>query len=365
MLPTPFGELSSIDINERATQQDILFYDKHQLLEGLVAENHVDQILEKTVQDEERLVRLNVTSVLAGSSKSQKRYVLVLDQGCEPDLLRAYLSQLTKRFIVKLVRYDEAARDFVTHPGKYVEDVALDGSYGNLVKALNRNPVFIPIAEAIKDPTRQKQGFWGQLVGAYGDRLGTDVVLPRIFKNFAIQPYFDRGVWDIDRVFWDAQSRLFSVFEVKHKFPSGSGKYPLSFGINVGSVGMLLDLAEAGFRCFHTIMVKPYWNKGVSVTFLFNNLEARKHVLFCGKNFDRNEFLQLSQKKAYSAPSDTSLTGSNTLPFVFFDAVSLFRIGLLDDPDLSRQFALAITEQLQGHVTDDELRSHKLSWPPQ
>jgi hypothetical protein len=48
---------------------------------------------------------------------------------------------------------------------------------------------------------------------------------------------------------------------------------------------------------------------------------------------------------------------------VFFDAASLFRIGLLDNPDLSKQFALAITGQLQTHVTDDELRSHRLSWP--
>lgn len=78
-LPTPFGELSLLELNDQETQQKVLFFDKRQLLEGLVAENHVDQILEKTVHDEERLVRLNVTSVLAGSSKFKKQYVLVLD----------------------------------------------------------------------------------------------------------------------------------------------------------------------------------------------------------------------------------------------------------------------------------------------
>jgi len=364
MLPTPFGELSSLDLHEQETQQKILFYDKHQLLEGLVAENHVDQILNKTVQDEERLVRLNITSVLAGSSRSQKRYVLVLDQGCEPDLLNVYLAQLAQSFNVKLVRYDDTARDFLTHSGRYVTDVTLDASYGALVKTLNPNPTFAPIASAIKDPTRQKQGFWGQLVGAYGNKLGSDVVLPRIFKNFAIQPYFDRGIWDIDRVFWDRQSGLFSVLEVKHKYPSGSGSYPLSFGINVGSIGMLLDFARIGFRCFHTIMVKPYWDKNASVTFLFNNLEARKHVLFCGKNFDRQLLQQLAAKVPSLAPAETSLTGNKPLSFVFFDASSLFRIGLLDDQSLSKQFALAMTDQLQVRVTDEELRGHRLSWPP-
>lgn len=361
MLPTPFGELSSLDLNDQQTQQNILFYDKHQLLEGLVAENHVDQILEKTVQDEKRLIRLNVTSVVAGSSKSQKRYVIVLDHGCEPDLLRAYLLRLARGFNVKLVRYEVTARDFLTHSGRYVENVVLDTSYGLLVRALNSSPTFAPIASAIRDPTRQKQGFWGQLVGAYGSKLGSDAVLPRIFKNFAIQPYFDRGIWDIDRVFWDAQSRLFSVLEVKHKYPSGSARYPLSFGINVGSIGMLLDLATIGFRCFHTIMVKPYWDKGISVTFLFNHLEARKHVLFCGKNFDRDQLQQLFAKAPSLAPAETSLTGRKPLPFVFFDASSMHRIGLLDDQDLSKQFALALTDRLRILVTDDELRSHRLN----
>ena len=83
----------------------------------------------------------------------------------------------------------------------------------------------------------------------------------------------------------------------------------------------------------------PYWNKGVSVTFLFNNLEAWKHVLFCGKNFDRNLLQQLVAAKAPSlAPAETSLTGKKPLAFVFFDTSSLFSIGLLDDQNLSKQF---------------------------
>jgi hypothetical protein len=155
MLATPFGPLSSLSLDDLQTQQEIVFYDKHQLLEGLVAENHVDQILQKAVEAEKRLVRLDVTSVLAASSKSKRKYVIVLDQGCEPTLLKNYLSQLTLSFNVKLVRYEAAAKDFLTHTTPYVDGVSLDASYGELVTALNPTPVFAPIATAIKDPTRQ------------------------------------------------------------------------------------------------------------------------------------------------------------------------------------------------------------------
>lgn len=38
MLTTPFGELSTLDLENPETQQRVLFYDKHQVLEGIVAE---------------------------------------------------------------------------------------------------------------------------------------------------------------------------------------------------------------------------------------------------------------------------------------------------------------------------------------
>lgn len=359
MLLTPFGELSSIDLNDQATQQKILFHDKHQLLEGLVAENHIDQIL-TSAQRGGRLVRLKVTSVFAKTGKAAKPYVLVLDHGCETKLLNAYLAQLAKTFNVKLVRYDENLRKFFTHSAPYTENITLDSSYGTLVKKMVSETEFALIAERIKNVSRQMQGFWGQMVSPYGSKLGLEVVLPRIFKNFAVQPYFNEGVWDIDQVYWDTQDHVFSVLEVKHKFPSDTGTFPLSFGINLGSVKMLLALHTAGFRCFHCIMVKPYWDKRVSITFLSNNLEARKNVLFCGKNFSREELEQLSKKKPWFAPSDTSLTGQKRVPVVFFGASSLFRIGLLDDSDLPERFALAITDQLKIQLTDGELRRRKL-----
>lgn len=167
--------------------------------------------------------------------------VLVLDQGTPTDLLHPYLTQLAKPFFAKLVRYDSERRQFLTHKDNYREGVVADEPLERLTEVLGAHQI-TSVAINVKDPTRQQQSFSGQLVGAYGKRLGREVVLPRIFKNFAVQPYFNRGVWDLDRIYCDSARRTYGVIEMKHKYPFGMRA--LQFGINCGSCGVLRDLGS-------------------------------------------------------------------------------------------------------------------------
>ena len=270
MLTTPLGDLATLDLNNDSTQEQVLYYDKHQLLEGLVAEDVVDQVLNQMMQRQRNLSRLDVVSVVAAQKATTVKTVFVLDQGAPPEDLHNYVLQLRRGFSVRLVRYDNKSREFVTHNGEYTREIPLDKSLGEILRALEPNPRFPEIDTKIKDIIRQKQGFWGYLSGAYQTNIGMRLVLPRLFKNFAIQPYFDAGVWDIDRTFL-GRSGQFYVIEVKHKFPFGLGK--LKFGINRGSASALCKLSEAGFTCFHSIMVKPYWDDTHSVTYLSMSLK--------------------------------------------------------------------------------------------
>lgn len=359
MLRTPFGDLTTLNLRDPDTQQLVLFYDKHQILEGLVAENAADQVLEGALTSDSSLTPLRVVSVVGARSDSHKRTVLVLDQGTAPKLLHSYLEQLAQQFGVKLVRYDSAARDFITHPGVYRPGTELTDSYGALTQKL-RSRGLTKVESAVRNEMRQQQGFWGQLVGAYGDRLGDSVVLPRLFKNFAVQPYFDRGVWDIDRVYWDGRRQAYGVIEVKHKYPFGKEPRPLKFGINCGSCGVLRDLASVGFLCFHSIMLKPYWNDIQTVTYLFNDMKARSRVLFCGKHFSFEELDALYHQPAKTSPGKTTLTGQGDLQYVSFLASNLHRIGMLNDSDISERFAAALHDELQEYVTDAEIRDLRL-----
>jgi hypothetical protein len=363
MLSTPLGDLTTLDLSDPQIQQAVLFYDKHQLLEGIVAENHIDQILDAALGSDPHLKPLNVVSVMAATSKNKLRTVLVLDQGTATELLNPYLLQLAVKFPTKLVRYDPEKRDFITHKGQYTEGSALDKPYGELVKALGSSGGFAGVQSAVRDELRQKQGFWGQLVGAYGDRLGRSVVLPRLFKNFAVQPYFDRGVWDIDRVYQDTRQNTFGVIEVKHKYPFGKDPWPLQFGLNCGSCSVLRDLAGAGFQCFHSIMVKPFWKDSVSVTYLFNDVQARSRVMFCGKRFSFTELDALYRQRARRSPQKTTLTGQGEMEYVSFPASSLYKVGLLNDPDLPAKFAGALSGLPQLRITDQELQTLRMDKP--
>lgn len=79
-----------------------------------------------------------------------------------------------------------------------------------------------------------------------------------------------------------------------------------------------------------------------SVTYLFNNMEARSRVLFCGKHFTLTELEQLYKQRSRRSPSKTTLTGQGGLEYVSFAASTLRRIGKLNDQDLSKQLAAAL-----------------------
>ncbi len=357
MLPTPLGDITTLDLDDPVTQETVLYHDKHQLLEGLVVEDVVDQILDQMMARQRSLSRLNVVSVVAASKGATTRTVFVLDQGASRDELNLYLARLQHEFLVRLVRYDAGSRDFVTHAGPNAWDGPLEVSLGDALREREPNPHFCKIDESIKDAMRQRRGFWGYLSGSCKSKLGRAVVLPRLFKNFAVQPYFDGGVWDVDRVLLGKSGRFY-VMEVKHKFPFGAGR--LKFGINRGSANVLYALSRTGFCCFHAIMVKPYWDDMHSVTYLFNELETRKRVVFCGRIFTESELQELLRQPSSRSPAKTSLTGSRTLDYVSFHASSLYRIGSLDDPELPAQFARALIGQLPEHISDEDLRSSRM-----
>lgn len=360
---TPLGNLKTLDLENAEIQKSILYYDKHQILEGLIAEQVVDQIIGKMLATQRQLGGMDVTSLIAAIRGGQRQHAFVLAFSEQSEEIQLYLQALARKYAVHLVRYDSRECDFRTHHGAYngqtfasldtllsVELVTITGRTGENFPAIH---------EDVRSLLRQEQSYWGFLKSVYADNLAKCVLLPRIFKNFAVQPYFD-FLWDIDRVLFGRVSRSFYVVEVKHKYPFfGNGE--LRFGVNAGAIRLLNDLAGIGFRCFHSIMVKPYWIDDRSVMYLFNDIEARKNVLFCGKLLSDVELRSILKSRRSSSPAKTSFTGQKLTDYYFFPASWLHRIGELDADSLAGNFARALHGELNIPISDNELRALKLS----
>jgi hypothetical protein len=328
-MQTPLGELAGLDLSDHDLCQRILALDKHRLAEGLVVESLFDQYLAAFPRKGEDVPFLiDADTAIARNPGGGVSYAFVWDRGSAKGLGR-YLRALGSRYSAWLVRFDESMHDFVaagTEEGRLASDWSPLHDVARRLSGL-QTARDVGVDPSVRDPRRINQSFWGYLSAHYGDDLGRRVVLPRLFMNFGIQPWF-RYVWNIDRIY--LQGDQLWHLEIKHKYPIQGN--PLTFGLNDGELRLIGDLARCGLRSLHTIIVKPRWNKETSSMLLTNDMSARAAAAVIGREISAEDVRQaLAQRAGLSGP-DTSFSGRSALVFRSLPASDFSVFGTLGMP---------------------------------
>ena len=348
---TPWGLLSNLDANDVDLAFQIIFSDKDTLVEGLVVENTFDQILQPLMQDQQNpFTVLNIETVIA--SHEGKRYAFVWARDFRLGLGR-YLQALCNVTTVYLTTFTlgdfwaEPYRDGgrVRHERERLTDVAQNIS--------GRKPKTRQVHASVRDPERIKSAFWGFLSNVYGDDLWAKVILPRLFINHGLSPYFPQ-VWNLDRVCL-YRGRLW-LLEVKHKFPFGNDR--LCFGINKGELQNISLLQTAGIQCLHALLIKPDWNKGASAMYLFNQRSLKDRVAVIAMNLGK-EAADLLTTKVRKAPNYTSASGETTVEYFLLHAQKFAYMGTLaeSDPAIAGRLRTMLDGKSLEPINDDVLKS--------
>lgn len=324
---TPWGQLKDLDLTDSELCATILAQDKHQLTEGLVVENLFDQIIDAVPASLPGALLLDVETAIVDTGRSPDRWHAFVWARSRTDGLGRYLKALGKRFRTWLVELDVATGTFIAHERREGKATGETQPLPVLMKALaNRSPAAVTVAEAVRDQHRQRLGFWGFLSDAYGDKLGERVILPRLFLNHGIQPWF-RAVWNLDRILIHGDDIW--MLEIKHKYPMSRGA--LAFGVNDGELGVIRLLGEAGIRCFHAIIVKPQWTAKTGAGYLFNRLAHRERAALIGVELDRIRINGMFDGSRGLSPAHTTFSGEGRIGFRSIPAAQFGRIGWASD----------------------------------
>ncbi|MHB1643236.1 MAG: hypothetical protein ACYCS8_11360 [Acidithiobacillus sp.] len=262
-LLTPFGPLKDVSLDNIEQLKEMLIRsDKSRMLEGLVIEAVFNDYLSKLSGQGIEVLPISLVRTLTVKNRpnSRQKHVnswWVWDRsgnGQAATELRGLLAPRphSEEFLFDCY-YNEVERDFFMKEWDGMQNIPIQ-SY-MLEKRRQSKPEFRTPSESVIDEHRSQQAFWAGISSQYGDDLFRNVVLYRLFKNCAIQPFFN-GVWDIDSLVQLPDGKLMQL-EVKHKYPRverGNGN--LSFGINNGQLSVMLDLARRGIKTLHMIMVK-------------------------------------------------------------------------------------------------------------
>lgn len=357
-METPWGHLKDIDFSDLELCQTILAEDKHQLSEGLVVESIFDQIIDAVPDFRRGAVLLDIESAVVDTRRSPDRWhIFVWARSRGPGLGR-YLSALERQSRPWLVELEHSTGTFLTREWK---DGATIGAWRPLESVMSelakgRRPK-LAVAKDVRDGERQKLAFWGFLLGYYGDQLGARVVLPRLFLNHGIQPWF-RAVWNIDRILVDGDDIW--ALEIKHKFPFG--RSGLRFGINDGELNWIRLVGEAGIRCFHAILAKPSWTKDSGSGYLLNRIALKERAALIGVELDRPRVRAMFEGKQGTSPEYTTFSGSGSLSYRSLPASDFVQIGMMSDirSDLASNMSLALAGHPLPGVTDRWLRNLRI-----
>ena len=372
-LLTPFGPLKDIPLDDVDQLKEILVRsDKSRMLEGLVIEAVFNDYLSKLLGQGIEVLPISLVRTLTvkRQSNSEKKFVTswwIWDHSEDDQAateLRGLLAPRShdKEFLFDCY-YNEAERDFFMKEWDGIQNIPIQ-SY-MLEKRGQSEPQFSIPSESVIDEHRSQQAFWAGISSQYSDDLFRDVVLYRLFKNCAIQPFFD-GVWDIDSLARLPDGKLMQL-EVKHKYPRverRNGK--LSFGINDGQLSVMLDLAQRGIKTLHMIMVKPIWSKDLGTGYLLNRIGHRKNVLFLAKLLDKETLLQIQSGQSCQTGAEQSFTGRTGQKARYVDASEFQFLGTLDDPveDVARNISLAATGTLDRPASDRLLKESQIQRAP-
>lgn len=353
-METPWGHLNDLNLADHELASRILGADKHQLVEGLVVECLFDQIVENvSTASGQKVIALDVESVVVDTMRNEERWLAFIWVRSMSEGLGRYLAALEKCLVPYLVTFKDG--EFIASrvlggkravPARPLQELMMELSGGRMTP--------FRVDSSVKNADRQRQAFWGFISDYYKGNIGDRVVLPRIFINCAIQPYF-RSVWNLDRIF--IVDKDVWLFEVKHKFPMD--RSGLSFGINDGEIKILDMLAGAGIRCLHTILVKPYWTKDVGSMYLLNSLNVRGCAAVIATVLDEATTAKIMGKQSGRSGAHTSITGSSGLSFKSIAAVDFKVLGLLSDHPAAlaaKMFAVMTGSTTNSSVSDAWLR---------
>jgi len=356
-LVTPFGALDALDVASEEQQMRILSLDKHQMLEGIVAEGAFRSFLDRLGGLGAALLPL---SVVKGADPGGDPVWWVWDRGDKAgEAFRTVARPLRDAgATVARCRYDPGRMDFLMRmAGREPEPVqtCLMRHRGLSEPDFSRLP-----AATVREPGRSMRAFMGGIQGMFGSpsEVFSQVVLERMFKNFVLSPFF-RYLWDVDHLLSLPDGRVMQ-FEVKHKYPFGA-RDRLRFGINTGQVRLMHELACAGIETLHMIMVKPVWNDRVSTGYMLNDLAMREHVLILARRIGLGDTEAMLGQQASRSGSKTAFGGRGGLRYVPVPVDGFHLLGTLDDPAdvVAGNMLAAASETLEAPVTSGMLQQHR------
>ena len=366
-LTTPLGRLADLDLSDHDVCASLLAEEKHQLIEGIVFESVFDQYVDAMHQASDGALRPvpveTVIATLPSPIQAARVFGAFVWAKQRTQGLGRLLAALEARYRVWLVEWHSEPRAFFATP------VSRGHSAGDpqpleevCAAASGRNPTPVVVAPDVRDRYRINQSVWGYLSSHYGDGLGTKVVLPRIFINWGVQPWFG-GVWNLDRVFLYGD-QLWHM-EIKHKYPMERAG-TLRFGINDGELGQIANVLDCGLRSLHVVTVKPFWARQSGSMYLLHNFEARSRAAILAKELTLSEVSSALRGAPARAGAHTSLTGRAGVPFRSFKASTFRMAGALSDPP--SQIAAAFVSQMRGGqlppaCTDGEIRALRITAP--
>jgi len=363
---TPFGSIEEVVKNSRF--KDVLCFDKHQLLEGRIIQNYMDQILSDPAFkgvvgeiDAEIGIAIGRPRYKIPIDKKDKLKELVKEAGGRliwdsqtklwtlswlredeaPEELKEYfvgvvsyafvwyrnitpaltelLNRLTQAFVVYPVFYDVARFEFLITEHSYVAGNFNPPSvllHEGLRKLTGREPREFVVNDEVRTRQRQDAAYHGAIETAYGPELFDKVVLPRILMNFGIAAFFYPV--DVDRIFYVLKGSGFDfwAFEVKHKYPETRkfGVEPF-FGINNSELRALQLLLSCSINVLHTILVKPVWNDTLSTMQLYMRNNMREAALLIYRVIDQEYVNQVLSRPMGVSGGKTTLTGGGTLQY--------------------------------------------------
>lgn len=345
---TPLGYFpEDVDLTNLTSNDSFLAREKHQLLEGLVIEYVAEQFITTpvlkeiiTILDVVTIITRGIPDDRSNASDQYCSFIWNRDESNIDDYISILQNLSTGCINTTYICKENNLKFFATKPTD-PKWLPLQTYLRNKRNITDIKKIKFPqINENSKNNARQLSTILGRLQPAYKSNIVKDVILPRIFKNYIVQPFFRSG-WDLDRIF-RYQGRLWE-FELKHKFPIDNysffedindteNRYCLSFGINEGQANIMKLLAEQGLNTLHLILVKPRWSDKEDPGYLFVDEEARQKTLVIGAVLTLEKINKIVSGKLKTAPPKTSYNGSRKtnyyrIPRNFFHVIGSYADG--------------------------------------
>lgn len=377
---TPWGPLTECFGSLRKRPEQVMFWDKHQRIEGTTFELWVQQFFKSMPTLRTGSTRLPPITIGISRStlidRNQSGAVFVLlhpdptPHRHDREIMRL-VRMLHRHFEVWLLRFDHDKQTFMmsTRPWSPGGPNPMPGlPAGELLRNLGRrNPVLPNVSLRVRDLNRQQKSYWGYIRSSLRD-FGTlleRVVLPRIFLNFVLTPFLPgTGLWDVDLVQSVPDHERVLVWDIKHKYPFG--RHRLQFGMNSGQRSVYALLADCGIEVFHAIVVKPVWSDRIGPDYLMNDHEARERALIIGTALTPEHLRKIGSRGIRQSGAKTTMYGSGTNSYHPLPVTDFHVVGNLQDTTahLGRQLevlaGIDIASEELPRLGEQELRRRKL-----